>query len=213
VRQSDLRFGAFSGIAFVILIAISIAATLPDAPTDDSTAREVIDYFTDKKEALLVGDGLTTAFAGFFFLWFLSALRSALVRAEGDSSSLAPLAFGAGLLYIGLAMVAVAVEVFYAGTLDFFENFDDPDASLGFAAVSLSTWIYVYSSAAAAVMIGASSVVASRTGVLPGWLAYAGYAIALLDLLALFIYPAGAALTLLWVLAVSVVLLTRPARA
>ncbi len=100
----------------------------------------------------------------------------------------------------------VAVEVSYPATLSRFENFQ-PDAQLAFFALALSSWLYHFCQVGTAVLASATSLVALRTGVLPGWLALAGFVVALLALLH-FLVPLLAALVgLLWLAVVSVLML------
>jgi hypothetical protein len=99
----------------------------------------------------------------------------------------------------------VAAEIYYPATLARFENFRQ-DAQLGFLSVEFSGWLYHFAYVGASVLITATSVVALRTGVLPRWLAWAGFAVALVLLLH-FLIPVGALLMLLWVAAVSVLML------
>jgi hypothetical protein len=58
-----------------------------------------------------------------------------------------------------------------------------------------------------AALIAATSVIALRTSVLPGWLAWAGFVAALVALLR-FLGPLGGWWALLWIIAVSVLMLT-----
>jgi hypothetical protein len=62
----------------------------------------------------------------------------------------------------------------------------------------------------AALLVLAASIVAHRTGLLPRWLALAGFVVAPALLFAIFFLPLFAWLA--WVLAISVVLLVRTAR-
>ena len=67
--------------------------------------------------------------------------------------------------------------------------------------------MYRFAFVGMSVLIAATSVVALRTGVLPGWLAWAGFVAALAALLR-FLGPLGGWLTLLWVAAVCVLMLS-----
>jgi hypothetical protein len=67
--------------------------------------------------------------------------------------------------------------------------------------------MYRFAFVGMSVLIAATSAVTLRTGILPGWLAWAGFAVALVALLR-FLGPLSAWVPLLWVVAVSVLMLT-----
>jgi hypothetical protein len=98
-----------------------------------------------------------------------------------------------------------AVEIVYPATLARFENFA-PDAQLGFLSLALSGWMCRFALVGMSVLIAATSVVVLSTGVMPRWLALAGFVAALFALLR-FLIPLGGILGLVWVLVVSALLL------
>jgi hypothetical protein len=74
--------------------------------------------------------------------------------------------------------------------------------------LTLSSWLYHYCQIGASAMVLSTSLVSLGTRVLPGWLALAGFVVALLTFLH-FLLPLLAALVgLAWVAAVSAVMLT-----
>jgi hypothetical protein len=139
------------------------------------------------------------------FLWFLGALHGVLRSAEGGGGGISSVALGGGLVFVTLVLASAAVEIVYPATLARFENFQ-ADAQLGFLSLALSGWMYRFALAGMSVFIAAASVVVSGTGVMPRWLALVGFAAALLALLR-FVIPLGGILGLVWVLAVSAVML------
>ncbi len=70
-----------------------------------------------------------------------------------------------------------------------------------------SRWLYSFAWVGMSALIAATSVLALETDTLPRWLAWAGFVFAVLALLK-FLMPL-ATLALLWVLVVSVLMLTR----
>jgi hypothetical protein len=177
----------------------------PDTPVSTSGPQEVIDYFTDRQDGILTVNGLLLIFAAFFFLWFLGVLHAALQSTEGEGHGFSSVSLAGGLLFIALILAGAAVEIVYPATLARFENFQQ-DAQLGFLSLALSGWLYRFAFVGMSVLIAATSVVALRTGRLPGWLAWAGFLAALVALLR-FLGPLGGWLSLLWVVAVSVFML------
>jgi hypothetical protein len=144
-------------------------------------------------------------FAAFFFLWFLGVLHSTLREAEGERLGFSSVLLAGGVLFIALMLAGAAVEIIYPASLARFENFQQ-DAQLGFLSLALSGWIYRFAFVGMAALIAAASVVLLRTGVLPKWLAWAGFVAALVALLR-FLGPLGGWLALLWVIVVSVLML------
>jgi len=110
-----------------------------------------------------------------------------------------------GVLFVALMLAGAAVEIVYPATLARFENFQQ-DAQLGFLSLALSGWLYRFAFVNMSALIAATSVVTLRTGILPGWLGWAGFLFALVALLRL-LGPLGAWLSLLWVIAVSLLML------
>jgi hypothetical protein len=132
-------------------------------------------------------------------------LHSVLKDAEGEGYGFSSVSLAGGLLFITLVLAGAAVEIVYPATLARFENFHQ-DAQLGFLSLALSGWMYRFAFVGMAALIAAASGVALRTGVLPGWLAWAGFVAALVALLR-FLGPLGGWLALLWVIVVSMLML------
>lgn len=200
-----VRIGGICGILFVVLVVPSFLSA-PDTPVATSSPQEVISYFDNRQDGILTFNGLLLIFAAFFFLWFLGVLHSGLRGAEGEEHGFSSVSLAGGLLFVALILAGAAVEIVYPATLARFENFQQ-DAQLGFLSLALSGWMYRFAFAGMSVLIAASSAVGLRTGVLPGWLAWFGFVVALVALLR-FLGPLSAWLALLWVVAVSVLMLT-----
>ena len=200
-----VRIGGICGILFVVLVVPSFLSP-PDTPVAASGPQDVIDYFNGRQDGILIFNGLLLIFAAFFFLWFLGVLQDVLRGAEGEGYGFSSVSLAGGLLFIALVVAGAAVEIVYPATLARFENFQQ-DAQLGFLSLALSGWMYRFAFVGMSVLIAATSAVTLRTGILPGWLAWAGFAVALVALLR-FLGPLSAWVPLLWVVAVSVLMLT-----
>ena len=203
--RAAVRLGGLSGILFVVLFVPSYLSA-PDSPIATSGPQDVIDYFTDRQDGILIINGLLLVFAAFFFLWFLGVLHGVLQGAEGEGYGFSSVSLAGGLIFIALVLTGAAVEIVYPATLARFENFQQ-DAQLGFLSLALSGWMYRFAFVGMAALIAATSVLALRTSVLPGWLAWAGFVAALVALLR-FLGPLGGWLALLWVIVVSVLMFT-----
>jgi hypothetical protein len=203
--RAAVRLGGLSGILFVVLFVPSYLSA-PDSPIATSGPQDVIDYFTDRQDGILIINGLLLVFGAFFFLWFLGTLHGVLQDAEGEGHGFSSVSLAGGLIFIALVLTGAAVEIVYPATLARFENLQQ-DAQLGFLSLALSGWMYRFAFVGMAALIAAASVIALRTSVLPGWVAWAGFVAALVALLR-FLGPLGGWLALLWVIAVSVLMLT-----
>src|SRR3954447_6234753 len=182
------RLGGIGGILFVVLFFRSYL-TPPDAPVPTSGPEDVVAYFADRQDGILLYNGVLLIFAAFFFLWFLGALHGALRSVEGGGGGISSVALAGGLVFITLVLAGAAVEIVYPATLARFENFR-ADAQPGFLSLALSGWMYRFALAGMSVFIAAASVVVSGTGVMPRWLGLVGFVAGLLALLR-FVIPLG----------------------
>ena len=199
-----VRWGGVCCILFVILLVPGVLVARPDVPDAKLGAQQVLDYFDDKQGALLIGNGLSFIFAAFFFLWFLGVLHGVLRSAEGEYSGLSSAGLAGGVMFVVLETAGASVEIIHPASTSRFENFQ-PDAQLAFVSQALSGWLYSFAWVGLAILLSATSLVALGTGFLPRWLAWAGFLAALVAVLK-FLVP-HATLALLWILAVSVLMI------
>ncbi len=200
------RLGGVCGLLYVLLMVPAYVVGYPDAPTPSSGAEEVVDYFGASPGTFVLANGVIAVFSTFFFLWFLAALNSVLRRAEGEEVGLSSAVLVGGTLFMALSCAGYAAEIIHPAAALRFENFA-PGAQPAFTSLALSAWLYHFCQVGASVMIGATSLVALGTGVLPRWLALAGLVVSLLTLLHFLLPLLGAVAGLLWVAAVSALML------
>lgn len=201
------RLGGASGILYVVSFIPAYVVGYPDAPTSASGAQEAFDYFGGEQSTFLIFNGVLTIFSAFFFVWFLGVLHGVLRRAEGERAVFSSVALAGGTMFVVLSWAGVAVEVSYPAASARFVNFQ-PDAQLVFLTLAASSWLYHFCQVGTSVLVSATSLVAFRTGVLPGWLAWAGFLVALLALLHFLLPLLSAIVGLLWVATVSALMLT-----
>jgi hypothetical protein len=144
-------------------------------------------------------------FAGISFLWFIGVLRSRLGRLEDQF--FATVFLGSGLLYVASIFASAAL----LGSLL------DALVSEGAGVVNNDTFrltrriaaacINVFAIKMAGVFIMSSSTSILRTAILPRWVAFAGYASAVVLLLIITSWPWIALLFPLWILLVSACIL------
>ena len=94
-ESTAARLGGIGGILFVVLFFRSYL-TPPDAPVPSSRPQDVVGYFADRQDGILLFNGLLLIFAAFFFLWFLGALHGVLRSAEGGGGGISTVALAGG---------------------------------------------------------------------------------------------------------------------
>jgi hypothetical protein len=107
------KYGAATGIAFVVLVVVGFLIVTPSPPDLDAPVDEWATYFSDDQDAINTGVVLVSL-GLFFFIWFLGSVTSALRIAAGNPR-LPSIAFGGGLLFaaslfVALTFVAVAAH-------------------------------------------------------------------------------------------------------
>jgi hypothetical protein len=78
--------------------------------TPNDAAATVIAHFTDNRDAILA-QRMLFLLRGAIYLWFISSLRTFLLRAEGGSGRVSTVAFGSGVTWVAINMVAQAFQV------------------------------------------------------------------------------------------------------
>jgi hypothetical protein len=207
--RTDVRLGGIFGLLAVVLMMPAYLVGHPDAP---GSAQEASGYFEAGIGTFVFSNGVLPLFHVFFFILFLGVLYGVL-RGAGDDArgvggvGLPAAALAGGIVFVGLEAVGFAVEILYPAALQRFGVFE-PDAAFVLVSLTLSSWLYHFCQVGASAMVLVTSLVALETGVLPRWLALAGFVVALLTLLH-FLLPLVAALVgLLWIAVVSVLMLT-----
>src|SRR5215217_1760462 len=98
-----VRLGGISGLLYVLLLIPSFLLGRPDVVEEAFSTREVIEYYSAREDAFLLGNGVIVLFAAFFFLWFLGILCGMLWRAESEGPWLTLVALAGGLMFITLS--------------------------------------------------------------------------------------------------------------
>src|SRR5579883_1915851 len=139
-------------------------------------------------------------FAGIAFLWFIGVLRDRIGAAE--DRFFATVFLGSGLLFLAMLFIAAAIAGGFLKATSM-----APPAAAPYGQFITSDIMDIYATRMAAVFMISTSTILLRTGALPRWLAYCGYAFAgaliVVDVLwewMLLLFP-------LWVFLVSIELL------
>ena len=210
--RTAVRLGGIFGLLAVVVMIPAYLVGYPDAP---GSPEEASAYFGAGIGTFVFLNGVLPLFHVFFFILFLGVLYGVL-RGAGDDDArgvrgggvgLPAAALAGGIVFVGLEAVGFAAEILYPAALQRFGAFE-PDAVFVLVSLTLSSWLYHFCQVGASAMVLVTSLVALETGVLPRWLALAGFVVALLTLLH-FLVPLVAALVgLLWIAVVSVLMLT-----
>jgi hypothetical protein len=205
---NPLRLGGLSGLLAVVSMIPAYLVGYPDAP---GSLLEAQTYFDAESDMFVFSNGVLPLFHVFFFLLFLGVLYGMLRSPGGETRAVAEglpaVALAGGIVFATLSAAGFTVEIFYPAVL---QRFGDLSSDTAFVLVSLtlSSWLYHYCQIGASAMVLSTSMVAVGTRVLPGWLALAGFLVAILTFLH-FLFPLVAALVgLAWVAVVSAVMLT-----
>jgi len=104
------RWAAASGFGMLAAAAAAVAFERGAGLSASAPVGEVADFFAHNRGALLTQSLLFVISTGFFVL-FVAGLRSFLIRAEGGTGPLSAAAFGAGIAWAVISMVAQAIQV------------------------------------------------------------------------------------------------------
>jgi hypothetical protein len=205
-RALSERIGAASGLLFVGLTVASFAV-IPgsDPPSPEEPSATMARYLSDPDQRSDLS--ISLALLGVFcFFWFLAYLRGVLQRADGSDSWLASVAYGGGLVFAAMMLVASSFEV-AADVLADYGN--DPQVAKMFFVLG---WDYLYVLAPPlAALVSATAAVILQQSTIPRWLGWISLPFALLLVLPPLAWPA-VPLFFVWALVVCLTLLVRSVR-
>ena len=190
------RFAALTGAVFAVLVFLSFVIE-GEPPDLDGPVEEVVAFYVDNDTDVLIASVLATL-ATVMLIFFAASVRRTMREHEGEGGVLSAAAFGGGIV------AAAGIGVDSAIRFALAESADDvsPDALQAlFAVWSNFFWPIVAGMATLILALGLSAL---STRVIPPWLAWIGFLIAIL-----LFTPAGffAVLAVLaWTLIVSILL-------
>jgi hypothetical protein len=197
------RVVAISGTIFAALYFASLALTRLAVPADPT---EPGAWLADPTVRNWVRFALSLLpFTGIAFLWFMGVLRNRIGHLE--DRFFATVFLGSGLLFVAMLFVAAAVA---QGLLDTFATEGSRPAQSEAYAVGRKMGYALLNSFAvkmAAVFIIVTSTIGLRTVVFPRWMAFVGYALALVMLLTITDFAWIALVFPSWVLLLSAYIL------
>jgi hypothetical protein len=204
------RWAALGGVLYVVLFIIGTILQFSGAPNGDAAPSKVIAWYSDSGHRtqlhigwILIGLGL------FFFLWFLTALRQALIRLVGEGF-LPTLATVGGAVYATLALAAAAVSDGIRTMSDDTYR-DQVFPELVHAANDAAYVLHSTGGAGIGAMMIAASLAVVRTRALPVWLGWIGVAAGIVAIASILFFPWF--VIALWLLAASGILFVANSRA
>ena len=203
-RLKTPRAAAIAGIVFSILFIISVVLVRISVPASPQDAGKWLSggWKTVRFALHLL------PFAGIAFLWFIAVLRDRMETYEDRFFDTVFL--GSGLLFLamlfGSAAVAGGILMVYGTTHTLMES-----GTYTFGRTVAHHIINVYAVKMAGVFMISACTLSIRTGIFPRWMAFLGYALALLLLLSIGYFSWALLVMPLWVFLVSCyILLANP---
>ena len=196
------KAAAIAGIAFSLLLLLILWLLRTSIPADPL---EPGAWLATDTRAVAVALNLVP-FAGIAFLWFIGVLRDRL--AQFEDRFFATVFFGSGLLFLAMLFAAAAV----IGAVVLVASISAPDelmnsATFRFARAASYIIMNVYALKMAAVFMISTSTVVIRTGIAPRWIAFLGFALALMLLIGSFFVSWSFAVLPFWVFLISIYIL------
>jgi hypothetical protein len=172
------RAAAIAGIAFAVMLGVSIALMRASIPAEPSDAGE---WLTDagRRRAFSLALNLIP-FAGIAFLWFIGVVRTRIGDAE--DRFFASVFLGSGLLFLAMLFATAAIAGGIVETGSAASGSPDPEV-WEFGRRTTYTLTNVYAMRMAAVFIISTTTIGLRVAILPRWLVVFGFASAVLLLI------------------------------
>jgi Domain of unknown function (DUF4386) len=182
------RWAALGGVLYVVLFVVGTIFLVGDEPSGDASPADVVRWYADSGHRdrisigwVLVGLGL------FFFLWFLAALRTTLLRLVGDGF-LVTLATVGGAVYAALALAGIAVNMgIKTMSDDTYHHQVYPE--LIHAANDAGYVLHATGGVGIGAMMIAASLAVLRARALPVWLGWIGVVAGIIALASIIFFP------------------------
>ncbi len=200
-RMNSPRAAALAGVLFAVLFAAALVlmrTSLPDQPSIPA------DWPDDAATARLTIGLSLVPFSGIAFLWFMGVVRDRFKETEDQLFS--SVFIGSGLLFLAMVFVSAAIAGGIVAAAPLMSDESRVEMSSFGRAVMLQV-SNIYALRMAGVLLISLATMWLRTGVMPRWLSFVTYAVAIvllfvttLSLWVTLIFPA-------WVFAVSILIL------
>ena len=205
----SLKTPRAAAIAGILFAALSIAGQLlirSAIPADPSgSAAEVVKHAQSISRALNL-----VPFAGIAFLWFIAVFRDHL--GDLEDRFFATVVLGSGLLYVAMYFASAALAGGLLAALSVGTENLVQSGAYAAGRAQINQISNIYGIKMAGVFMISTSTVALRTRIVPRWMIYVGYALALFLLLTIGTIEWTPIVFPLWVLLMSVCILTEKFR-
>jgi hypothetical protein len=195
------RAGAIAGLFFAVLLLCAFLLLRLSVPADP---RETGAWLQADTGTVALALNLIP-FAGIAFLWFIGVLRDRLGQRE--DRFFATVFFGSGLVFLATLFVTAALGggllIGFAGK----SGDQTGSPTFQFARAAVYTMMNIYVIKIAAVFMISTSTVALYTAIAPRWIAFLGYALAVLLLAGSYSIDWSFAVFPLWVFLLSLSIL------
>jgi len=207
-RRDVGRWAALGGTLFTILFVIGTLFLYSGAPDTSDSPAKVIAWYSGggHRDRIHVG-WILSGLAIFFLLWFVAALRRAVIAVDGEGILSTVTTIG-GTVYAAAGFVAIAInDGIRTMSDDTYQHRVFPE--LLHAADDASYLVHATGGAAMGAMIIAVSLAFMWAGTWPKWAGWIGVVVGILALASLLFFTIW--LFLLWIVVVSIVMFVRPA--
>ena len=205
------RWAPLGGILYVVLFVIGVIVMFDGEPGSDASPAKVIAYYSKSSHRDKIAIAWIIAGLGvFFFLWFLSSLRQAVRRLEGEDGFLTGLTTIGGAIYATLAFAALAVNMGIRTMSD--DTYHHQVYPGIIHAADDAGWvIHASGGAGLGAMIIAASLAGLRAGAIPRWAGWLSVVVGIISLFLIVFFPWF--VVAIWILIVSIGMFIRAGRA
>ena len=194
------RAAAVAGIAFSLLLGLSLALITVSSPANQAT---VGTWLTQSPRRGTVAFALNLVpFAGIAFLWFIGVVRDRIGQRE--DRFFASVFLGSGLLFVGMMFAAAAFAGGLVADVTLRSGAAPNPAVLAVGRQVTGLFLHVYAMRMAAVFTMSTATITLRTRVIPRWIGLAGFAVAILLLVSVGLTPWVELLFPAWILLLSI---------
>jgi hypothetical protein len=193
------RAAAVAGVLFSVLMGVSLVIVRLAVPAYQSDPGV---WLADPTRRNAVSFAVQLApFAGIAFLWFVGVLRNRLGALEDQF--FATVFLGSGLLFVASLFASGALSGALVNSLASGHGSLLNSDVYYLARQLIGAFLNVFAIKMAGVFIVSTSTIVLRTAILPRWVAFSGYACALVLLVVITNWPWIALLFPLWILVLS----------
>jgi hypothetical protein len=192
------RAAAIAGILFSLLLITSLVLIRISIPANPG---ELGEWLSGDWKNIALALNLIP-FAGIAFLWFIGVVRDRLGNDEDRFFSTVFL--GSGLLFLAMLFASAAVAGGIIRVYGFFPGTSLDSEVYSFGRSLTYEIMNIYAIKMAGVFMMSTSTLSLRTGIIPRWMTFVGFVLALFLLLSIGFFDWASLVFPLWILLISV---------